>query len=81
MYRSKDINTSNVYPFPLAPVVQWIELLRPKEEIGVRFFSGAQEFVPIVQRIEQLPSKERIEVRFLVGAQVVEKLTVLASGA
>ena|GEM_PF-6693270 len=26
--------------FRLAPVVQWIELLRPKEKIEVRFLSG-----------------------------------------
>jgi hypothetical protein len=28
----------------IAPVVQWIELLRPKEEMWVRFLPGAQRY-------------------------------------
>lgn len=31
-----------------APVVQWIEQIRPKDKMGVRFSPGAQEIITLV---------------------------------
>ena len=38
IYPSREIKHSKELK---APVVQWIEQFRPKEEMGVRFFPGA----------------------------------------
>ena len=44
VYSWQQIPFNICYILDIAPVVQWIERFRPKEEIQVRFLVGAQTY-------------------------------------